>query len=92
MVGEIVLSIGFDPHASAQHGGGEGASHGSAAKAALDELHRRKIDLADYVYVLDVDGYVGESTESEIAYAAQHGVPVRYLSQDRLEARGVERG
>lgn len=86
MAGEIVLSIGFYPHARARHGFGEGVAHDSAEKVALDELHKRKIDLADYVYVLDVDGYVGESTRSEIKYALQHGIPVRYLSQGRTDA------
>ncbi|HVX45651.1 MAG TPA: hypothetical protein VHC49_17305 [Mycobacteriales bacterium] len=79
MAGEIVLSIGFPPPGTPT---GEGVGHDSAAKLALDELHKRKIDLADYIYVLDVDGYVGESTRSEIAYAAQHGIPIRYRSQE----------
>jgi hypothetical protein len=83
MAGEIVLSIGFYPHPNVQGGHGEGAGHDSIEKIALDELHKRKIDLADYVYVLDVDGYVGKSTKSEIAYASRHSVPVRYLSQER---------
>jgi hypothetical protein len=47
-------------------------------KAALDVLHLRKIDLADEVDVVTVDGYVGESTRREIAYAEQTGKPVRY--------------
>jgi hypothetical protein len=50
-------------------------------KAALDELHLRKIDLADEVLVLDVGGYIGESTAREIRYAQQVGKPVRYLSE-----------
>lgn len=83
MAGEIVLSIGFYPHATARHGHGEGVAHDSAQKVALDELHQRKIDLADYVLVLDVDGYVGDSTRREIEYATRHGVPVRYLSQEK---------
>jgi hypothetical protein len=48
-------------------------------KRNLDELHLRKIDIADEVYVLNVNGYVGESTRREIAYAVHHGKPVRYL-------------
>ena len=79
MRGEIVLSVGFYPHAKAQHGHGEGVGHASAEKAALDTLHKRKIDLADYVLVLNVGGYIGESTRSEIDYALARGVPVRYL-------------
>ncbi|WP_454301731.1 hypothetical protein [Salana multivorans] len=82
MAGEIVLSIGLPPPAHARSYSGEGVAQGSEEKVALDELHKRKIDLADYVYVLDVDGYIGESTRSEIAYAAEHGIPVRYLSQE----------
>jgi hypothetical protein len=48
-------------------------------KAQLDELHKRKIDLADEIFVLNVNGYIGESTRSEIAYATTHGKRVRYL-------------
>jgi hypothetical protein len=79
MRGKIVLSVGFYPHATARHGHGEGVGHDSAEKAALDELHKRKIDLADEVFVINVGGYVGESTRSEIAYAVERGKPVRYL-------------
>lgn len=79
MKGEIVLSIGFYPHAKAEHGHGEGVGHDSVEKVALDELHKRKIDLADYVYVLNVGGYVGDSTRSEIEYAESRRRPVKYL-------------
>lgn len=79
MQGKIVLSVGFYPHAKAQHGHGEGVGHDSAEKVALDELHKRKIDLADRVLVLNVGGYIGESTRGEIDYALAHGVPVDYL-------------
>ncbi len=48
-------------------------------KLDLDELHKRKIDLADEILVLNVDGYVGSSTHSEIDYAVAHGKPVRWL-------------
>ncbi|WP_454295100.1 hypothetical protein [Salana multivorans] len=83
MAGEIVLSIGLPSHAHARSDSGEGVAQGSEEKIALDDLHKRKIDLADYVYVLDVGGYIGESTRLEIAYAAEHGIPVHYLSQAR---------
>jgi hypothetical protein len=79
MRGEIVLSAGFYPHATDEHAHGEGVGHDSAEKTALDELHKRKIDLADYVLVVsDETGYFGESTEGEIRYAAGHGKPVRF--------------
>lgn len=47
-------------------------------KAALDELHLRKIDLADRVLVVNPGGYVGESTRREIAYARAAGKPVSF--------------
>jgi hypothetical protein len=49
------------------------------AKAALDELHKRKIDMSDEILVLNVGGYIGESTRSEIEYAKAHGKAIRYL-------------
>ena len=48
-------------------------------KIALDELHKRKIDVADEILVLNVGGYVGSSTQGEIEYANRHGKPVRWL-------------
>ena len=79
MHGKIVLSVGFYPHAKAEHGHGEGVGHDSAEKIALDELHKRKIDLADRVFVLNVGGYIGDSTRSEIEYAESIGRPITYL-------------
>ena len=47
-------------------------------KTALDALHRRKIDLADRVLVVNPGGYVGESTRREIAYAQASGKPITF--------------
>ena len=92
MQGEIVLSVGFYPHAKAEHGHGEGVGHDSAEKIALDELHRRKIDLADYVLVLNVGQYVGDSTRSEIEYAREHGKDIVFLEPVPLENVGSALG
>jgi len=54
-------------------------------KEALDELHKRKIDLADSVFVIDVDGYIGPSTRSEIEYAEGLGIPVEYYNEKVVE-------
>lgn len=92
MQGMIVLSVGFYPHAKSQHGHGEGVGHDSAEKVALDELHKRKIDLADEVFVVSDDtGYFGQSTAGEIAYAVDHGKPVRF-AVDASRARAAENG
>lgn len=48
-------------------------------KAMADDLHKRKIDICDEVFVLNVGGYIGESTRSEIEYAIHIGKPVKYL-------------
>lgn len=45
----------------------------------FDELHLRKIDMSDEVHVVNVGGYIGDSTRREIAYAEAHGKPVKYL-------------
>ncbi len=45
----------------------------------MDALHLRKIDLADEVFVINVDGYIGKSTANEIKYATELGKPIKYL-------------
>jgi hypothetical protein len=50
-------------------------------KVAIDELHKRKIDLADEVFVLNLGGYIGSSTRSEIDYAVAQGKPVLYAER-----------
>jgi hypothetical protein len=82
MAGNIVLSVGFFMHASGnKHGESIGAT--PEQKTALDELHKRKIDLADEVLVLNVGGYIGDSTRSEITHAFNHNKPVRWLEPDK---------
>ena len=49
-------------------------------KAVLDQLHRQRIDMADEVLIINVDGYIGQSTRAEIAYAISKGKPVHYLT------------
>ncbi len=78
MKGYIVLTVGWFSHAD-----GQTYFPTPDEKKALDELHKRKIDLADYVFVLNVGGYIGDSTRSEIAYAEAHGKPISYLEPVR---------
>ena len=51
----------------------------SKTKEMLDDMHKRKIDMADSIYVINVGGYIGDSTKSEIEYAREHGKKVEYL-------------
>ena len=73
--GVIVVAPGFFPPAE-DHEADEWIT--DEQKTALDALHRRKIDLADRVLVVNPGGYVGESTSREIAYAHATGKPVSF--------------
>ena len=50
-------------------------------KTMLDDMHKRKIDMADEIFVINVGGYIGSSTRSEIDYALAHGKKVNYLEK-----------
>ncbi|WP_331719069.1 hypothetical protein OG985_48815 (plasmid) [Streptomyces sp. NBC_00289] len=54
------------------------AAQADRLKQILDDLHLRKIDLADEVLVVNPDGYIGDSTRREIDYARNLGKPIRY--------------
>lgn len=54
-------------------------------KEFVDEIHKRKIDIADEVLIINIDGYIGESTRSEIDYAFSKQKPVRYLERPSAE-------
>ena len=84
--GEIVLSIEVVTTQARE----EDPQHADPGlKARLDELHKRKIDLADYCLVVsDESGYFGESTAGEIRYAVEHGKPVRFaVAASEVRAR-----
>lgn len=69
--GYIVLTVGGFMHA-------DGLPITEAQKYSLDRLHKYKISLCDEVLILNKDGYIGTSTQSEIEYAELSGKPVRY--------------
>ena len=73
LAGRIVISVGLFGHAGDDEVWTEGT------KTMLDDMHLRKIDLADSIYVINVGGYIGESTRREIAYAQQQGKRIEYL-------------
>lgn len=75
MAGRIVLSVAFC--GGPVHGETMGIT--PEKKLLLDELHMRKIEMADEVLVVSVDGYIGESTRREIAHARELGKTVRYF-------------
>ena len=81
-LGKIVLRVNFVPDWYVQKEGWTESAHGAeqaGLKEVLDNLHCRKIDLSDKVFVCDYNGYIGESTRNEIEYARKAGKPIYYL-------------
>lgn len=76
--GRIVLSVSGFGHID--HPEQDWTTGASDVKRHLDALHLRKIDMADEVRVIDVDGYIGDSTRGEIDYAESLGKAITYLS------------
>lgn len=76
--GIITFGINILPNNYFADGNAHGAEQENV-KDILDELHKRKIDLSDEVFILNVGGYIGESTRSELDYAIKIGKPVKYL-------------
>ncbi len=79
--GKIVLSVGAAVASDDEHFGHLPEKEKADIKARLDVLHLRKIDLADYVYIINVDGYVGASTQAELNYAWGLGKPILFLEE-----------
>lgn len=84
LAGKIVLTIGVNQRrGDLDHLSGEEQAR---VKKELDVLHKRKIDLADEILVLNVGGHIDDSTRSEITYAISQGKEVRWL--ERWHAQG----
>ena len=73
LAGNIVISVGLFGHSGDEEVWTEGP------KEMLDDMHKRKIDMADGIYVINMDGYIGQSTRSEIEYARSQGKTIDYL-------------
>lgn len=73
--GNIVISVGLFGHS------GDAEVWTEGTKEMLDDMHKRKIDMADAIFVINVGGYIGSSTRSEIEYATATGKEVMYLEE-----------
>jgi hypothetical protein len=71
--GNIVISVGLFGHS------GDNEVWSESTKEMLDDMHKRKIDLADEIFVINVGGYIGSSTRSEIEYAVNTNKLVKFL-------------
>ena len=75
LAGNIVISVGLFGHSGDDEVWTEGT------KEMLDDMHKRKIDMADGIYVINVGGYIGQSTRGEIEYARSQGKRVEFLEE-----------
>ena len=80
--GYIVISVGLFGHAGDEEVW-ECMDEGSRTKTKmmLDSMHKEKIRMADEIFVINVNGYIGDSTKSEIEYANKTGKKVNYLEE-----------
>lgn len=80
--GYIVISVGLFGH-SGDNEVWENMDEGTLTKTKemLDDMHKRKIDMADEIFVINVGGYIGDSTKSEIEYAKKNGKKINYLEE-----------
>jgi hypothetical protein len=76
LAGNIVISVGVFGHS------GDADVLSEETKEMLDDMHKRKIDMADEIYAINVGGYIGSSTRSEIDYAKEHRKNVHYLEEE----------
>lgn len=74
--GNIVISVGLFGHS------GDDEVWTENTKEMLDDMHKRKIDMADEIFVVNKGGYVGTSTKSEIEYATKTGKNIVYMEND----------
>ena len=84
LAGKIVLTIGCDMKTDHELFDSFTPSELRVTKARLDILHFHKIAMSDEILVLNVGGYIGESTEREVEYAKSTGVKVRYLEGNNV--------
>lgn len=73
LAGYIVISVGLFGHS------GDNEVWTDGIKTMLDDMHKRKIDMADEIFVINPGGYIGSSTQSEIEYAREHNKPIQWL-------------
>ena len=71
--GNIVISVGFFDYS------GDDEIWKEGIKEMLDDMHKRKIDMADEIFVINKNGYIGSSTKSEIEYAIKTNKKVNYM-------------
>ena len=71
--GNIILTVGLFGHS------GDSEVWNEGVKEMMDDMHKRRIDMSDEIFVINKNGYIGSSTKSEIEYALKTNKNVNYL-------------
>ena len=71
--GNIILTVGLFGHS------GDNEVWNEGVKEMMDDMHKRRIDMSDEIFVINKNGYIGSSTKSEIEYAIKTGKKVNYM-------------
>ena len=71
--GNIILTVGLFGHS------GDTEVWNDGVKEMMDDMHKRRIDMSDEIFVINKDGYIGASTKGEIEYAIKTGKKVKYM-------------
>lgn len=80
MKGNIVISVGLFGHADGEYE----SVITPEIKEMLDDMHKRRIDMSDEIFVINKNGYIGESTKSEVEYAMKTGKSINYLEHPNI--------
>ncbi len=75
LAGCIVLTVGLFGHS------GDNEVWNAGVKEMMDDMHKRRIDMSDEIFVINKDGYIGSSTRSEIEYAIKTNKVVKYMEE-----------
>lgn len=74
--GNVVLSMNLFGHTDSPE------AFKPETKSMLDDIHKQKISMSDFIYVINKGGYIGESTRNEIKFAKSLGIEVHYMEEN----------
>lgn len=81
--GHAVLSVNMFAHA-------DNIELTAEQKIMLDNEHKEKINISDAIFVINKDGYIGESTFSEIDWAQRMKKQIYFLENPNPEEDNKE--
>jgi hypothetical protein len=93
LMGNIVIPCGFYGHVDEPMGAQflcDDGDEDKQAKKDVDNLHLQKIDMSDAIYIVNVGGYIGNSTRREISHAVLSSKEILWMFTDAIPAEYIE--